>query len=124
MVAAEWNKFIQQSQQDLPVRERERLILHTPVAEEGNLVLPPRHSRPTTHIGGLVIAAAARASAPAQAKIDPHTLCFCYCDLSDMELVRVTCCRQMIHRQCVFAFLCINSQCAYCKVNLEHASVL
>ena len=41
-----------------------------------------------------------------------------------MELVRLTCCRQTIHRQCVLAYLCINSQCAYCKANLEHASVL
>jgi len=114
-------KIIQRSQQDLEVRVREHLILHTPVAEEGNLVLPC-HSRHTTHIGDPVIAAAARASA--QAEIDPHMLCFCCCDLSDMELVRLTCCRQTIHRQCVFAYLCINSQCAYCKVNLEHASVL
>jgi len=103
------------------VRVRERLTLRTPVAEEGDLVLP-RHSSSTTHIGDPVIAAAARASA--QAEIDPHTLCFCYCDLSDMELVRLTCCRQMIHQQCVLAYLCINSQCAYCKADLEHASVL
>ena len=121
MVVAEWKKFIQRSQQDLEVRVREHLILHIPVAEEGDLVLPS-HSRHTMHIGDSVIAAAARASA--QAEIDPHTLCFCYCNSSDMELVRLTCCRQTIHRQCVFAYLCINSQCAYCKVNLEHASVL
>jgi hypothetical protein len=104
------------------VRVRERLTLHTPVAEEeGDLVLPC-HSRRTTHIVDPVIAAAARASA--QAEIDPHTLCFCYCNSSDMELVRLTCCKQTIHRQCVLAYRCINSQCAYCKANLEHASVL
>ena len=95
MVAAEWKKVIQRSQQDLEVCVREHLIiLHTPVAEEGDLVLP-RHSRHTTHIGDPVIAAATRASV--QAEIDPHTLCFCYCDSSDMELVRLTCCRQTIH---------------------------
>jgi len=94
VVAAEWKKFIQRLQQDLEVRVRERLTLHTPVAEEGNLVLPC-HSRPTTHIGDPVIAAAARASA--QVEINPHTLCFCYCNSSDMELVRLTCCRQTIH---------------------------
>jgi len=121
MVAAEWKKIIQRSQQDLEVRVREHLILHTPVAEEGNLVFPC-HSRHTTHIGDPVIEAATRASA--QVEIDPHTLCFCYCDLSDTELVRLTCCRQTIHRQCVLAYLCINSQFAYCKANLEHASVL
>jgi hypothetical protein len=52
------------------VRVRERLVLRTPVAEEGDLVLP-RHTRPTTHIADPVIAAAARASA--QAEIDHHT---------------------------------------------------
>jgi hypothetical protein len=41
-----------------------------------------------------------------------------------MELVRLTCCKQTIHRQCLLAYLCINSQCAYCKAMLEHASVL
>jgi len=81
----------------------------------------PRHSRHTTRIGDPVIEAAARAST--QAEIDPHTLCFCYCDSSDMELVRLTCCRQTIYQQCVLVYLCINSQCAYCKANLEHVSV-
>jgi len=123
MVADEWRKFIQRSQQDLVVRVRERLILCTPVADDTDIVLPLHTSRSTTHIlGNPVIAAAARASA--QAEIDPHTLCFCYCDSSDMELVRLTCCQQTIHRQCVLAYLCINSQCPYCKAHLQHASVL
>jgi len=123
MVADEWRKFIQRSQQDLVVRVRERLILRTPVAEDTNIVLPLHTSRSTTHIlGDPVIAAAARASA--QAEIDPHMLCFCYCDSSDMELVRLICCQQTIHRQCALAYLCINSQCPYCKAHLQHASVL
>jgi hypothetical protein len=122
MVAAEWRKFIQRSQQDLVVRVRERLILRTPVAEDTDIVLPFHTSRSTTHIGDPVIAAAARASA--QAEIDHHTLCFCYCDSPDMELVRLVCCQQTIHRQCLLAYLCINSQCAYCKRQIEHASVL
>ena len=114
-------KFIERSQQDLDVRVRQCLALRTPVAEEGNLVLP-RHSSSTMHIGDPVIAAAAKASA--QVEIDPHTLCFCYCDSSDMELVKLTCCKQTIYRQCVISYLCINSQCAYFKADLEHASVL
>ncbi len=94
MVVDEWRKFIQRSEQDLIVCLREHLILCTPVAEDTDIVLPLT-SRPTTHIGDPVIAAAARASA--QADINPHTLCFCYCDSSDMELIRLTCCKQMIH---------------------------
>jgi hypothetical protein len=73
MVADEWRKFIQRSEQDLVVRLRERLILRTPVAEDTDIVLPfYSTARSTTHIGDPVIAAAARASA--QAETDPHTL--------------------------------------------------
>jgi hypothetical protein len=48
-------------------------------------------------------------------KIDERQLCFCYCDLPNMELVRLKCCKQTIHQQCVLAYLGINSQCAYCR---------
>ena len=51
------------------MRVRERLVLHTPVTEEGDIVLPLRNSSSTTHIGDPVIAAAARASALAE--MDP-----------------------------------------------------
>ena len=66
------------------MRVRERLPLCTPVAEKGDIVLPLRNSSSTMHIGDPVITADVRASA--LAKIDPHTLCFCYCDLPGMEL--------------------------------------
>jgi hypothetical protein len=59
-----------------------------------------------------VVAAAVAASA--QAEIDHRQLCFCYCDLPDMELIKLKCCQQTIHQQCVLAYLGINSQCAYC----------
>ncbi len=68
---------------------------------------------PAKPISDPVIAVAVAASA--QAEIDHHQLCFCYCDLLDMELVRMKCCKQTIHRQCVLAYLGINSQCAYCR---------
>ncbi len=32
-----------------------------------------------------------------------------------MELVRTECCKQLIHRKCVLAYLGINSQCCYCR---------
>ena len=95
LVAEHWRKFIQQSEQDLIVRVREQLPLRTPVAEDGDIVLPLRNSSSRTRVGDPVIAAAAGASA--QADIDPHKLCFCYCDSPHMELVRMECCQQMIH---------------------------
>jgi hypothetical protein len=123
LVAEHWRKFIQRSEQDLIVRVREQLPLRTPVAEDGDIVLPLRNtSSSTTCVGDPVIAAAAGASA--QADIDPHKLCFCYCDSPHMELVRMECCQQMIHRQCVLAYLCINSQCVYCCAAVDMAQVL
>jgi hypothetical protein len=105
------------------VRVREQLPLRTPVAEDGDIVLPLRNSSSSrTRIGDPVIAAAA--GAYALVEIDPHKLCFCYSDLSDMELVRLECCKQTIHQQCALAYLCINSQCVYCRAIVDMAGVL
>jgi hypothetical protein len=95
------------------VHVRERLPLRTPTVEEGDLVLPLQNTVSTVPISDPVIAAAA--ADLAQAEIDHHQLCFCYCDSPDMELVRLKCCKQTIHRQCLLAYLGINSQCAYCR---------
>jgi hypothetical protein len=34
------------------------------------------------------------------------------------------CCQQTIHRQCVLGFLCINSQCVYCRAVVDMTRVL
>ena len=94
------------------MRVTERLPLRTPTAEKGNLVLPLRNTASTVPISDPVIAAAA--AALAQAKIDEQQLCFCYCDLPNMGLVRLKCCKQTI-RKCALAYLGINSQCTYCR---------
>ncbi len=91
---------------------REGLPLRTPTAEEGNLVLLLQNTASTAPISDSVIAGAA--AALAQAEIDHRQLCFCYCDSPNMELVRMKCCKQTIHQQCVLAYLGINSQCSYC----------
>jgi hypothetical protein len=83
-----------------------------------------QHNRSTTEPTiDPVIAAAAGASD--QAEIDHHKLCFCYCDSAQMELVRVQCCQQTYHRQCLLAHLGINSQWAYCRsADINIAGVL
>ncbi len=113
LVTEHWRCFVHQCKQDLLVCVREHLPIRTPTAEEGNLVLPLRNTASTVPISDPVIAAAA--AALAQAEINHHQLCSCYCDLPDMELVRLKCCKQTIHRQCLLAYLGINSQCAYCS---------
>ncbi len=95
------------------MRVREHLPLRTPTVEDSNLVLSLRDTFSTAPISDPVVAAAAAASA--QTEIDNRQLCFCYCDLPDMELVRLKCCKQTIHQQCVLAYLGINSQCTYCR---------
>ncbi len=96
------------------MRVRERLPLRTPTAKDSDLMLPLWNTFSTAPISDPVVAAAA--AALIQAEMDHHQLCFCcYCDLPDMELVRLKCCKQTIHQQCVLAYLGNNSQCAYCR---------
>jgi hypothetical protein len=95
LVMEHWNKFLEQCQQDLLVHVRELLPLCTPTAEDGDVVLLLRSTFSTAPIRDPVVAAAA--AALAQAEKDERQLCFCYCDSPNMELVRMTCCKQTIH---------------------------
>jgi hypothetical protein len=51
-------------------------------------------------------------------------ICFCCCDSLAMELVCLTCCKKMIHWQCLIAYLGINSQCCYCCCPVDIAKVM
>jgi hypothetical protein len=51
-------------------------------------------------------------------------ICFCCCDSLAMELVRLTCCKKTIHRQCLLAYLRINSQSCYCCCPVDMAKVM
>ncbi len=92
LVTEHWRCFVHQCDQDFLVRVRECLPLCTPTAEEGDRVLPLRNTESTAPISDPVFAVTA--AALAQAERDHHQLCFCYCDLLDMELVRMKCCKQ------------------------------
>jgi hypothetical protein len=95
LVTEHWTRFAGQCEQDLLVHVREHLPLRIPTVEDSNLLLPLRNTFSTASIRDPVVAAAA--AALAQAEIDEHQLCFCYCDLPNMELVRLKCCKQTIH---------------------------
>jgi hypothetical protein len=97
LVTEHWSCFVHRCEQDLLVHVRECLLLRTPTAEEGNLVFPLQNTASRVLISDPVIAAAA--AALAQADINHHQLCFCYFDLPYIELVRLKCCKQMIHQQ-------------------------
>jgi hypothetical protein len=46
---------------------------------------------------------------------DNDTSCFCYCDAPEMDLVRLECCRNTIHRKCLLAHITNYPQCPYCR---------
>jgi hypothetical protein len=51
-------------------------------------------------------------------------ICFCCCDSLAMELVCLSCCKKLIHWQCLLAYLGINSQCCYCCCPVDIAKVM
>ncbi len=51
-------------------------------------------------------------------------MCICCCDSLAMELVRLTCCKKTIHRQCLLAYLGTNSQCCYCRCPVDMEKVM
>ncbi len=51
-------------------------------------------------------------------------ICFCCCDSLAMELVCLTWCKKTIHRQCLLAYLGINSQFCYCCCPVDIAKLM
>ena len=111
LVANEWKRFLTRLNNDLVVRVRERVPLCEPVMEGGDIVVSSPNTSWLKTLPKIADAAAASSDAP----IDDTQLCFCCCDSPDMELVRTECCKQLIHRKCLLAYLGINSQCCYCR---------
>ncbi len=99
------------------MRVLERLSLRTPIAEEGDIFLPSRNTLSTVPVRNASIALAVAASA--EAEIDHHQFCFCYCDAPGMDILKMQCCKQTIHRHCLVAHLSVNSQCPYCREPIE-----
>jgi hypothetical protein len=68
--------------------------------EDGEINTAPFRSYPT--IDAAVAAAAAASVDALEAEMD---ICFCCCNSLAMELVRLTCCKKTIHRQCLLWIL-------------------
>jgi hypothetical protein len=112
LVMNKWKQLLTRFNDNLVVRERERIPLRKPVAEEGDLVFPLQNMSWLRTMTDPVFAAAV--AALADAPIDDAQLCFCCCEAPNMELIIVACCKQFIHWQCLLVYLGINSQCCYC----------
>jgi hypothetical protein len=48
------------------------------------------------------------------AAFDPLDVCFCFSDKAHMDIVRLVCCKQSIHQECLMIFLQFQSSCPYC----------
>jgi hypothetical protein len=118
-VISEWTRLVAHCNNDLILRVRERIPLLEPCPEDVETPTAARMSYPTIDAA---VAAAATASADAP-EADMDT-CFCCCDSLAIELVCLTCCKKMIHRQCLIAYLRTNSQCCYCHCPVDMPKVM
>ncbi len=99
-VISEWQRLVAHCNNDLILRVRECDLLLEPRPEDGETPTAARRSYPTID-AAVAAAAAASADAP-EADMD---ICFCCCNYIAMDLVCLTCCKKMIHHQCLLAYL-------------------
>jgi len=78
---------------------------------------PPQTTSTSPQANTVFISAAA--TVPSNAEIDPNYLCFCYCDSTDMDILRLECCQNTVHRQCFIAHLMNFTQCPYCRAVVD-----
>lgn len=105
-----WDRFIRQTQNDLIVKVREYLPTATVATAVAATTTEPTVAAATTREAAPPIAAAT------QALEEPdNSYCFCYCDEPEMDLIRLQCCNNTVHRHCVVKHLMSYTQCAYCR---------
>jgi hypothetical protein len=102
LIRKEWQRFIDQCNNYLLLHVREHLPLLKPCQDGDTLYLP---SNAPIIDAAVVAAAAASASAP-EASMDIYSCCS---NSPIMDLVRLKCCKNMIHQQCLIAYLGVNS---------------
>ena len=112
----EWKWMARECNNDLCVsirQVRHPLLEPAPDTPDGmNILLT---TPPTMQAMSRDAAIAAAASATVNANDGDLDICFCAGDGPTMELVQLTCCQQMIHKQCLLAYLGINTWCPYCR---------
>ncbi len=118
-VISEWQRLVAHCNNNLILHVRERVPLLEPRPEDGDTPTAACRSCPTID-AAVATAAAASEDAP-EADMD---ICFCCCDSLAMDLVCLTCCKKMIHCQCLLAYLGTNSQCCYCCCPVDMAKVM
>ena len=83
---------------------------------DGDLLLARTDRNPSTTTKSTDDEVVAATDAKESANTDDNdTSCFCYCDAPEMDLVRLECCRNTIHRKCLLAHITNYPQCPYCR---------
>ncbi len=118
-VISECTWLVAHCNNDLILCLRECVPLLEPWPEDG--ATPTAAHRSYLTIDGAVAAAAAASDDAPKADMG---ICFFCCDSLAMQLVRLICCKKMIHRQCLLAYLGTNSQCCYCGCPVDMAKLM
>ena len=79
-----WERFINRCSKDMSIRVRELHAISQPAESTSTSPQAPK----------TVISAAATVSS--NAEIDPNHICFCYCDSTDMDILRLECCQNTL----------------------------
>jgi hypothetical protein len=102
LVTEQWKGFLQRCNSDLIVRIQQREPL-TKLCQE------------YASMGEDMTSQSSNATSQSYtAAFDPLDVCFCFSDEAHMDIVRLVCCKQLIHRECLMIFLQFQSLCHYC----------
>jgi hypothetical protein len=115
MVTNEWIRMAWKCNNNLRVNVRQvicPLLEPTPDMLDG--INMPMNSRPMTRATTTAAAIAAAVAATVNADNGDLDICFCARDGPTMELIHVPCCQHTNHKQCLVAYLGINTHCPYC----------
>jgi hypothetical protein len=95
LVTDQWKRFLERCNDDLVVRIQQRrpiAELREEYASKEKNMTSPADPRP----------------------IDPLDICFCFDDEPHMDIVRLVCCKEFMHRDCLQNWLGFESLCPYC----------
>jgi len=107
MVTNHWKHFLERCNDDLIIR---RKVERRPVAEIVD------ESAAQSEGGETSIA-----NIPT---FDPLDVCHCFDDESHMDILRLVCCKALVHRECVLSWLEFETSCPYCNSPVDDIAII
>ena len=111
LVLEKWRRFVDYCDDDLVVRKRLMITMEEPYPIPGMPQAAHYTTRTDDDQATSIPAVASAVAASLQGAPADMDICFCCADDVDMELVRMTCCKKTIHRQCILACLHVSTHC-------------